>query len=194
MVRSDPPRWLLNVTDWAEAVALVAPQLVRIQTSRGWGTGFIHYGTSVPGCSGRPVFASTSTGLRIIGALTDYLPHSVASDPDPERAATEFLPGLSVAADVSDYKVVEDALSKLPSERRSLTIKLDQCPRCKAPIVEGPEVAHGLPVLVCQAGCGPLIDLLDNDFVSGIPGGRSRLAHILHQARAQVEAANAPTR
>ena len=149
-------------------------------------------GTNVPGCSGGPVFAPTSGGLRIIGALTDYLPHSVAATPEPQHTANGFLPGLSVAADVSDYKVVEDVLSKLPSKRRSLTIKLDQCPRCKAPIVEGPDVAHGIPVLVCQAGCGPLIDLLDNDFVDAIPGGRGQLAHLLHQARAQVEAANAP--
>ncbi len=34
-------------------------------------------GTSVPGCSGGPVFCRTLHGLRIVGAMTEYLRHAL---------------------------------------------------------------------------------------------------------------------
>ena len=136
-------------------------------------------GTNVPGCSGGPVFLPTPHGPRIIGALTDYFPHTLADRPE-----AAFLPGLSAAVDVSAYQVIHDALAKLRPAERELTIELDKCPRCKGPVVEAGTGA--LPPLHCKAGCGNVIRLLDQDFVDGFPGGATRLAELLHQARKQV--------
>ena len=136
-------------------------------------------GTNVAGCSGGPVFLPTPNGPRIIGALTDYFPHTV-----DDRPETAFLPGLSAAVDVSGYQIIEGALAKLRPAERKLTIALDKCPRCKGPIVEAG--AGALPALRCQAGCGDVIRLLDEDFVSGFPGGAVRLAEVLHQARREM--------
>ena len=133
-------------------------------------------GTNVPGCSGGPVFLPTPNGPRIIGALTDYFPHTVTGR--PERP---FLPGLSAAVDVSEFQAIEDIVGKLKPAERELTIDLDKCPRCRGPIVEAGTGA--LPPLLCKAGCGNLIRLLDEDFVGGFPGGATRLAALLHQAR-----------
>ena len=136
-------------------------------------------GTNVPGCSGGPVFLQTPNGPRVIGALTDYFPHTVADR--PERP---FLPGLSAAVDVSQFKALESVLEKLRPSQRELTIAFDKCPRCQGPVVE---VGTGaLPPLVCKAGCGNVIRLLDPDIVDGFPGGATRLAEIIHQARKQA--------
>ena len=136
-------------------------------------------GTNVPGCSGGPVFLPTPHGPRIIGALTDYFPHTVGN-----QSEAAFLPGLSAAVDVSGYQIIEDALAKLRPAERKLTITLDKCPRCKGPIVEAG--AGALPALLCKAGCGNVIRLLDEDFVSSFPGGATRLAEVIHQARREV--------
>ena len=136
-------------------------------------------GTNVPGCSGGPVFLPTPNGPRIIGALTDYFPHTVR-----DQSETAFLPGLSAAVDVSEFQVLEGVLAKLRPAERELSISLDKCPKCKGPIVEAGTGA--LPPLICKAGCGSVIRLLDPDLVDGFPGGATRLAEILHQARKQA--------
>ena len=136
-------------------------------------------GTNVPGCSGGPVFLPTPNGPRIIGALTDYFPHAVGDQPE-----TAFLPGLSAAVDVSEFQALEGVLAKLCPAERELSISLDKCPKCKGPIVEAGTGA--LPPLICKAGCGNVIRLLDPDLVDGFPGGATRLAEILHQARKQA--------
>ena len=149
-----------------------------------------HYlidGTNVPGCSGGPVFCPTPHGLRIIGALTAYIPHSVArSDADRGANMPGFLPGLSAAVDVSCHNILEEILAKLPKKQHSLTIKLDECPKCKAPIVELTSSANARPALICKAGCGSLVDLLDRNFVNAFPGGVVRLEEVIHQAFTQV--------
>ena len=145
-------------------------------------------GTSVPGCSGGPVFCRTQGGLQIIGAMTEYLPHLLT--PGATQVPTgALLPGLSVAVDVSHYDVIEQVIDKLPAPRqRSYTIKLDKCPKCDAPIVERTDVRDPTHALVCQASCGRLVDTLDRDIVDSFPGGTRKLAETLIDAFRQVNA------
>ena len=140
-------------------------------------------GISVPGCSGGPVFMSLADGtIRILGVLTDYFPHS-----DKERGSTH-LPGLVAAADVSRYKHLETALTKgLPVHpQRELSFKIDVCPQCDAPLVEGPKTEYGIPVLSCSVGCGEFVDLLDRQAVESIPGGRRALVRLLYNTRIEA--------
>ena len=152
-------------------------------------------GNNVRGCSGGPVFCATPDGLRIIGALTDYFPYRDGNGaPEHERNAPDslpngFLPGLTAAVDISNYKSLEDALAKLRRKRRHLTLKLDKCPRCEADLIEQP-VLDGVTEVVCAAGCGPVIDSIDRGIVRGFPGGRPALAEaVLHGFRSLQEAA-----
>ena len=141
-------------------------------------------GNNVRGCSGGPVFCSTPDGLRIIGALTDYFPyHEQDGAPEHKRSAPNslsngFLPGLTAAVDVSNYKRVEDALVQLRRDPQKLTLKLDKCPRCEADLIEQP-VVDGVAEVVCATGCGPLIDYIDRSTVRGFPGGRIGLAKVV---------------
>ena len=143
-------------------------------------------GTNVRGCSGGPVFCITPGGLRIIGALTDYFPYRDQDgdlghkESDSDSLPNGFLPGLTAAVDVSNYKSLEAALSGLRRERLKLTLKLDKCPRCKADLVEQP-VVDGVTEIVCTAGCGPLIDSIDPGVVRGFPGGRADIAEVVLQ-------------
>ena len=132
---------------------------------------FLIDGTAVHGCSGGPVFCVTNDGARIIGALSSYIPNANMSEGG-------YLPGLSAAVDVSNYKDLEKALDRLPSGERSLEIKLNECPKCGGNLVEHTD-ANGQPDIVCQSGCGALIDLLDQDFVRNAPGGAARLKGVL---------------
>ena len=81
---------------------------------------------------------------------------------------------------------MEDALAKLPEKQHSLTIKLDECPKCGAPIVERTRSANDMPALISKAGCGSLVDLLDRNLVNTFPGGVVRLEEVIHQAFTQV--------
>lgn len=140
-------------------------------------------GISVPGCSGGPVFMPLADGtIRILGVLTDYFPHT-----DKDRGGAH-LPGLVAAADVSRYKQLETALTKgLPAHpQRELSFKIDKCPRCDAPLVEGPKMEYGVPVLSCTAGCGELVDLLDRQAVESIPGGRQALVRLVYNTRIEA--------
>lgn len=128
---------------------------------------FLIDGTAVHGCSGGPVFCVTNDGARIIGALSSYIPNANMSEGG-------YLPGLSAAVNVSDYKGIEEAFDKLPNRERSLEIKLDECPKCGGNLAEQAD-KDGQPDIVCQSGCGALIDLLDQDFVQNAPGGAARL-------------------
>ena len=132
---------------------------------------FLIDGTAVHGCSGGPVFCVTTDGARIIGALSSYIPNANMSEGG-------YLPGLAAAVDVSNYKVIEEALDRLPSRERSLQIKLAECPKCGGSLAERMD-ANGQPDIVCQSGCGALIDLLDQDFVRNAPGGAVRLKGII---------------
>lgn len=140
-------------------------------------------GISVPGCSGGPVFMPLADGtIRILGVLTDYFPHTV------KEGGGTHLPGLVAAADVSRYKHLEMKLTKcLPSHpQRELSFKFDECPRCDAPLVEGPEMEYGVPVLSCSGGCGELVDLLDVEDVGSIPGGRQALVRLIYNIRIEA--------
>ena len=140
-------------------------------------------GISVPGCSGGPVFMPLADGtIRIIGVLTDYFPHTVK-----ERGG-RLLPGLVAAVDVSRYKHLETTFEKgLPVHpERELSFKIDKCPQCDAPLVEGPKTEYGVPVLSCSAGCGELVDLLDREAVESIPGGRRALARWVYNTRIEA--------
>ena len=86
-------------------------------------------GTNVEGCSGGPVFRQTSSGLRIIGALIQYITNR-------NRNKQGLLPGLSAAADVSSFSALESALAKLLKRQVSLTTKLSECPQCDAQLTE----------------------------------------------------------
>ena len=134
-------------------------------------------GTGVNGCSGGPAFCETIGGARILGALIQYIPN-----------VTDYglLPGLSAVVDVSNYKNVEDALSKIPKKRRTLTVKLDACPKCGSVIREEFSNTRGCWILVCATGCGELIDLLDPEAVNTFPGGPERLRGILHSGFRKV--------
>ena len=124
-------------------------------------------GTAVHGCSGGPVFCVTTNGARIIGALSGYIPNT-------NMPAGGYLPGLAAAVNVSIYKVFEKTLDQIPRRERSLKVKLDECPKCGGGLVERLGT-DGQPDIVCQSGCGALIDLLDQDFVRNAPGGAARL-------------------
>jgi len=140
-------------------------------------------GISVPGCSGGPVFMPLADGtIRILGVLSEYFPHTVK-----ERGGT-LLPGLVAAVDVSRYKHLETALTKgLPARpQRELSFKIDKCPQCDAPLVEGPKTEYGVPVLSCSAGCGELVDLLDREAVESIPGGRRALVRLVYNTRIEA--------
>ena len=132
---------------------------------------FLIDGTAVHGCSGGPVFCVMADGVRIIGALSGYIPNA-------NLAEGGYLPGLAAAVNVSNYKVIEEALDKLPNRERSLTVKLDECPKCGGTLAEQVD-KDGQPDIFCQSGCGALIDLLDQDFVQNAPGGAARLKDIL---------------
>lgn len=137
-------------------------------------------GTGVQGCSGGPVFCQTAGGPRIIGALIQHIPNVNLDDHN-------LLPGLSAAVDVSNYKSVEEALDKLPQrQQRRLTIKLDECPKCGAGLSEATRTDGTAQDLVCAAGCGSLVDLLDREFVNGFPGGPIRLNEIIRRAFKRV--------
>ena len=129
---------------------------------------FLIDGTAVHGCSGGPVFCVTTNGARIIGALSSYIPNA------NNMPKGGYLPGLTAAVNVSDYKGFEKALDQIPNRERSLKIKLDECPKCSGTLAEqlGKD---GQPDIVCQSGCGALVDLLDQDFVRNAPGGAARL-------------------
>lgn len=140
-------------------------------------------GISVPGCSGGPVFMPLADGtIRILGVLTDYFPHT-----DKESGGT-YLPGLVAAADVSRYKHLETTFAKgLPAQpQRELSFKIDKCPHCDAPLVEGPETEYGVPVLSCSVGCGQFVDLLDRQAVESIPGGRRALMRLVYNSRIEA--------
>ena len=140
-------------------------------------------GISVPGCSGGPVFMPLADGtIRIIGVLSEYLPHTVKGRGDT------LLPGLVAAVDVSRYKHLETTFEKgLPVHpERELSFKIDKCPQCDAPLVEGPKTEYGVPVLSCSAGCGELVDLLDREAVESIPGGRRALARWVYNTRIEA--------
>ncbi len=132
---------------------------------------FLIDGTAVHGCSGGPVFCVMASGVRIIGALSGYIPNA-------NMPKGGYLPGLAAAVDVSNYKGLEKNLDQLPSQERSLKIKLDECPKCGGRLAERSD-RDGQPDIVCQSGCGALIDLLDQDFVRNAPGGAARLRGIL---------------
>ena len=132
---------------------------------------FLIDGTAVHGCSGGPVFCVTTNGARIIGALSGYIPNANM----PESG---YLPGLAAAVNVSNFKVIEEALDRLPNRERSLKIKLDECPKCSGNLAERLD-KDGQHEIVCQSGCGALIDLVDQDFVRNAPGGTARLRGIL---------------
>ena len=129
-------------------------------------------GTVVQGCSGGPVFCITANGPRIIGAITDIIPNCNSLDEGG------YLPGLVAAVDVSNYKPLEQALDQMPNRERSLTIKLDECPKCGGRLTEQVDTS-GQPDIICQSGCGALIDLLDSGFVRNAPGGSARLKDII---------------
>ena len=54
--------------------------------------------------------------------------------------------------------------------------------RCSAPIVERTDARDPVQALVCQAGCGSLIDSLDRNLVNTFPGGTGQLAKTLLDA------------
>ena len=139
---------------------------------------FLIDGTAVHGCSGGPVFCVTTNGARIIGALSGYIPNA-------NMSKGGYLPGLAAAVNVSNYKVLEEALDQLPNRERSLKIKLDECPKCSGNLAERLD-RDGQPDIVCQSGCGALIDLLDQDFVRNAPGGAVRLRGILVESFRRV--------
>ena len=134
-------------------------------------------GTGVSGCSGGPAFCETTDGPRILGALIQYIPNVTDHG---------LLPGLSAVVDVSNYKGVEEALSKIPKKQKTLTVKLDKCPKCGAIIREEFNNEWGREILVCSDGCGQLIDLLDPEAVETFPGGPEKLHAILHSAFRKV--------
>ena len=120
--------------------------------------------------------------IRILGVLSEYFPHTVK-----ERGGT-LLPGLVAAVDVSRYKHLEATLTKgLPVHpQRELSFKIDKCPQCDAPLVEGPKTEYGVPVLSCSAGCGEFVDLLDRQAVESIPGGRRALVRLVYNTRIEA--------
>ena len=140
-------------------------------------------GISVPGCSGGPVFMPLADGtIRIIGILTDYFPHTV------EERGGRLLPGLVAAVDVSRYRHLETTLEKgLPAHsQREYSFNVDKCPQCDARLVEGPKLEYGVPVLSCSAGCGELVDLLNDEAVESIPGGRRAFVRLLYDSRIEL--------
>ena len=139
---------------------------------------FLIDGTEVHGCSGEPVFCVTTNGARIIGALSGYIPNA-------NMSKGGYLPGLAAAVNVSNYKVLEEALDQLPSRERSLIVKLDECPKYSGNLAERLD-RDGQPDIVCQSGCGALIDLLDQDFVRNALGGAVRLRGILVESFRRV--------
>lgn len=150
----------------------------RISFVDGLANHFLIDGTAVHGCSGGPVFCVTTGGARIIGALSSYIPNT-------NMPKGGYLPGLAAAVNVSNYKVIEEALDRLPSRERSLQIKLDECPKCGGSLAEQIDT-NGQPDIVCQSGCGALMDLLDQDFVRNAPGGAARLKGIIIESFRRV--------
>lgn len=118
-------------------------------------------GTGVHGCSGGPIFCLTPSGPRIIGVVSEYLPNCV----EDENARIQHWPGLTSIEDLSIYSGVQEALEKLPKKEVSVTIKLDQCPRCGGQLAKG-RYPDGTPTLFCAQTCGPLLELLDRDLVN----------------------------
>ena len=145
-------------------------------------------GTSVPGCSGGPVFRRTPHGLRIVGAMSEYLPHVLTRTETKVRAGA-LLPGLAVPVDVSHYDLIEQVINRLPAPQpRSFTIQLDKCPKSDSPIIERTDTQDPTQTLVCQAGCGSLIDSLDPELLHSFPGGTHQLAKTLLNAFRQINA------
>ena len=132
---------------------------------------FLIDGTAVHGCSGGPVFCVTTNGARIIGVLSGFIPNV-------NMPNVGYLPGLAAAVSISNYKVLEKALDQIPNRERSLKIKLDECPKCSGNLAERLGKDGQLDI-VCQSGCGVLVDLLDQDFVRNAPGGAARLRVLL---------------
>ncbi len=125
------------------------------------------HGTSVAGVSGGPVFCLTPNGPRIIGTLVQHVPE------DTERG---LLPGLSVVVDVTHQEAIEDALRKLPkNRRRELSFSYESCPKCGAKLTFDWSREFGVDTVLCGGRCGPLVNLLDQSFVRSAPGGAAQL-------------------
>lgn len=148
---------------------------------------FLIDGTNVQGCSGGPAFCITPDGPRIIGVVTDYFPNENFRDTQGESVG--LAPGLTAIADVTNYKGIEAALNRLPDhsgEQKTASIKLDKCARCGADLVKGAYPGEDTPTLLCSAGCGPLIDLMDESLVNAFPGGTRAFNQMLYEAHERV--------
>ena len=132
-------------------------------------------GTNVHGCSGGPAFCITLDGPRIIGVISQYIPNDNFRDERGERIG--LAPGLTGITSVINYTRIEDALDRgLPEDvrgpQKEIKISWVKCPECGAGLVKGPHPDEGqTPALLCGAGCGPLVDLMDEALINQFPGG-----------------------
>lgn len=148
---------------------------------------FLLDGTNVHGCSGGPAFCVTSDGPRIIGVVTNYFPND--NFRDTENKLIGLGPGLTAIADVTNYKSIEAALNRLPDHRgqeKTVSIKLNECPKCGAELVKGTYPREQTPTLLCSKSCGPLIDLLEEQLINAFPGGARSLNQLLYESHESV--------